>query len=128
MDIIKKIEASVTRKGMPDIHPGDTVRVHTRLQEAGRQHLQIFEGIVIKLAGSSIRKTMTVRKNSYGVGVEKVFPFASPSVAKVEIVSRGQVRRSKLYYLRDLSGKKARLKGDRNFDATSSEPEVPAGA
>lgn len=116
MDTLFKIEREGLRADLPMIQAGDTIKVHTRLKEAEREHVQIFEGVVIKLAGSGIRKSCVVRKISYGVGVERIFPLYSPAVAKIELVSRGQVRRAKLYYLRDLAGRKARLKSAGDFE------------
>ncbi len=95
--------------------PGDTVKVHARVVEAGRERVQVFQGVVIRRSGGGLRETFTVRKISFGVGVERTFPLHSPSIAKLEVVQRGHVRRAKLYYLRDLRGKKARIK-ERRID------------
>jgi len=99
----------VAGKDQQDIHPGDTVRVHVRIQEGAKTRIQVFEGTVIAMKNAGIRATITVRKISNGVGVERIFPIHSPVVEKIEIKSRHRVRRAKLYYLRQLRGKKARL-------------------
>lgn len=96
-------------KTMPEFRPGDTVKVHTKIKEGDKERIQIFEGVVIKKHGTLNRKTFTVRKMSYGVGVERIFPLHSPMIDKLEIKQRGKVRRAKLYYLRALSGKAARI-------------------
>ena len=105
------------RDDVPDFAPGDTLKVHVRVVEGNRERVQVFQGVVIRRQGGSIRETFTVRKISFGVGVERTFPVHSPSIAKLEVVSRGAVRRAKLYYLRDLRGKKARIKERRIDDA-----------
>lgn len=101
-------------KELPDFRPGDTVRVETKVVEGNRTRNQAFEGVVIAINGTGSRKSFTVRKISFGEGVERVFPYSSPLVAKVTVVERGKVRRAKLYYLRDLRGKAARIKSDRS--------------
>ncbi len=98
------------RRDLPPFRPGDTVRIHVKIQEGEKERIQIFEGLVIRRRGGGPGATFTVRKISYGVGVERVFLIESPAVAKVEIKGRGHVRRARLYYLRDLAGKKARLR------------------
>jgi len=98
------------RRDLPPFRPGDTVRIHVKIQEGEKERIQVFEGLVIRRRGGGASETFTVRKISYGVGVERVFLLQSPAVAKVEIKGRGHVRRARLYYLRDLSGKKARLR------------------
>lgn len=110
MNLIDQIESRQLKKEFPDVRSGDTVRVHMKIVEGQKERIQVFEGIVIKMHGGGVRKTMTVRKVSFGVGVERIFPVHSPRVDKVEIVKRARVRRAKLYYLRKLSGKAARLK------------------
>jgi large subunit ribosomal protein L19 len=97
----------------PDFAPGDTVRVHVRVTEGSRSRVQVYEGVVISRRGGGLRETFTVRKISFGVGVERTFPLHSPSIARIEVVTRGDVRRSKLYYLRDRVGKAARIKEKR---------------
>jgi large subunit ribosomal protein L19 len=112
MDIVGQLEAAQSKKEIPRLQPGETVRVHVKVVEGEKERTQIFEGIVIGLSGSGSRATFTVRKMSYGVGVERIFPIHSPRIDKIEIVSRGRVRRAKLYYLRQRSGKAARLYGE----------------
>ena len=96
------------------LRAGDTIRVHTKIKEGSRERLQVFEGVVLRIHGSGTRKTMTVRKVSYGVGVERIFPVHSPNLAEIEFVSRGKVRQSRIYYLRERFGKKARMARDIN--------------
>jgi large subunit ribosomal protein L19 len=110
MNILETIERESQRKDLPPFRSGDTVRVHVRVKEGDKERIQVFEGVVIRRRRGGASATFTVRKVSYGVGVERIFPVESPSVAKIEIKSRGHVRRSRLYYLRDLRGKKARLR------------------
>jgi large subunit ribosomal protein L19 len=102
------------REDVPDFAPGDTLRVHVRVVEGNRERVQVFEGFVLRRQGSGIRETFTVRKLSFGVGVERTFPIHSPIVAKIEVVARGDVRRAKLYYMRDRIGKAARIKEKRD--------------
>ncbi|MCG0237951.1 MAG: 50S ribosomal protein L19 [Firmicutes bacterium] len=109
-DIIRQLEQEQMRTDIPDFRPGDTVRVHVKVTEGNRERIQVFEGVVIKRQGSGVRETFTVRRVSYGVGVERTFPVHSPRLEKIEVTRRGKVRRAKLYYLRDLSGKAARIK------------------
>ncbi|MCI8832012.1 MAG: 50S ribosomal protein L19 [Lachnospiraceae bacterium] len=109
-DIIKEIEAAQLKESVPEFRVGDTVRVHNKIKEGNRERIQIFEGTVIKRQNGGARETFTVRKNSNGIGVEKTWPLHSPSVANVEVVRRGKVRRAKLYYLRDRVGKAAKVK------------------
>jgi large subunit ribosomal protein L19 len=98
----------------PDFGPGDTLRVHVRVVEGAKERVQVFQGVVIARQGDGIRETFTVRKISYGVGVERTFPLHAPTVAKIEVVTRGDVRRAKLYYLRDRIGKRAKVKEKRD--------------
>jgi large subunit ribosomal protein L19 len=107
---IEELQEAKARADFPDFRPGDTVRVHTRIREADKERIQIFEGIVIARKRAGIASTFTVRKISYGVGVERIFPMHSPLVAKVEVKARGDVRRSRLLYLRELRGTAARIK------------------
>ena len=109
-EIIKNIEAAQLKESVPEFHVGDTVRVHNKIKECNRERIQIFEGTVIKRQNGGARETFTVRKNSNGIGVEKTWPLHSPSVADVEVVRKGKVRRAKLYYLRDRVGKAAKVK------------------
>jgi large subunit ribosomal protein L19 len=111
---IAEIEQAQTRPDIPDFRPGDTLRVHVRVTEGNRSRIQVFQGVVIRRQGSGARETFTVRKISYGVGVERTFPVHSPSIERIEPVSRGRVRRAKLYYLRELRGKAARIKERRD--------------
>ncbi|MCL6445740.1 MAG: 50S ribosomal protein L19 [Alicyclobacillus sp.] len=110
MNLIKAVVEDQLRTDIPDFRPGDTVRVHVKVREGQRERIQVFEGIVIRRRGSGISATYTVRKISYGVGVERTFPVHSPKIEKIEVTRRGKVRRAKLYYLRGLSGKAARIK------------------
>ena len=115
MNTTDLVEKSYLRKGLPQFRPGDTVKVHVRVVEGNRERVQVFQGVVIRRSGGGLRETFTVRKISFGVGVERTFPLHSPSIAKLEIAQHGHVRRAKLYYLRDLRGKKARIK-ERRID------------
>lgn len=112
MSIISEIEASQmkAKEKVPQFNVGDTVRVYNRIKEGNRERVQVFEGTVLKVQGGGARTTFTVRKESSGIGVEKTWPLHSPNVEKVEVVRSGKVRRAKLNYLRDLSGKKAKVK------------------
>ncbi len=107
---IQELEKAALRTDHPDFRPGDTVRVHVRIKEGDKERLQVFEGVVIQRHRGGIHATFTVRKVSYGVGVERVFPLHAPMVAKIEVKSRGRVRRSRLFYLRERTGKKARIR------------------
>jgi large subunit ribosomal protein L19 len=122
------IEQSFLRSDIPDFRPGDTVKVHVRVVEGSRERVQVFQGVVIRRQNGGLRETFTVRKISFGVGVERTFPVHSPSISKLEIVSRGAVRRAKLYYLRDLRGKKARIKERRIDDVKLAAMEATAAA
>ena len=113
MDIIRILEQEQLRTDIPVFRPGDTVRVQVKVVEGTRERLQAFEGLVIGRSGGSSRETFTVRRISYGIGVERTFPVHSPRVEKIEVVRRGVVRRAKLFYLRDLKGKAARIKEKR---------------
>lgn len=110
MNLIDQIEAKELKKKVPGVHIGDTVKVHMKIVEGEKERIQVIEGVAIKMRGGGARKTLTVRKISFGVGVERIFPMHSPRVEKIEIVKRAKVRRAKLYYLRELRGKAARLK------------------
>jgi large subunit ribosomal protein L19 len=112
--LIQEIENAAKRSDVPDFRPGDTLKVHVRVTEGTRSRIQVFQGVVIRRQGGGARETFTVRKVSYSVGVERTFPLNSPSIDKLEIVTRGDVRRAKLYYLRDLRGKAARIKEKRD--------------
>lgn len=108
------VERPYLKSGLPEFRPGDTVRVHVRVVEGERERVQVFEGVVIRRRGSQLSQTFTVRKISFGVGVERTFPLHSPMIAKIEVRTRGHVRRAKLYYLRSRVGKKAKVKERRN--------------
>ena len=110
MDIIKSIEHEQLKNKIPDLKIGNTVKVHVRVKEGNRERIQVFEGIIIKVQGGGVNQTFTVRKNSYGVGVEKTFLVHSPTVEKVEVIRVGKARRAKLFYLRDRLGKSAKTK------------------
>jgi len=113
MNLLNVIEQEQMRKDIPAFRPGDTVRVHVKVVEGNRERIQVFEGVVINRKSGGLRETFTVRRISYGVGVERVFPVHSPRIDKIEVVRRGAVRRAKLYYLRNLTGKAARIKEKR---------------
>ena len=127
MNFLESIETSNLRRDLPPFRAGDTVRVHVSVREGEKERIQVFEGVVIRRRGRGNSATFTVRKVSYGVGVERIFPIQSPVVTKVEIKGRGHVRRARLYYLRQLSGKKARLRTkvrDLSAVIVSEEPEA----
>jgi len=109
MNLIQEITREQLRKDIPSFRPGDTLRVYVKVIEGSRERIQMFEGVVIKRRGGGISETFTVRKISYGVGVERTFPLHSPKIDRIEVVRRGKVRRAKLYYLRELRGKAARI-------------------
>src|SRR5690554_2668408 len=109
MDVIRAIESEQMKDNVDHFHVGDTVKVHFTIKEGDKERIQVYEGLVIALKNGGIRKTFTVRKNSYGVGVERVFPVHSPRVVKVDVVRRGRVRRAKLYYIRSKIGKAAKV-------------------
>ncbi|HHZ01926.1 MAG TPA: 50S ribosomal protein L19 [Tissierellia bacterium] len=115
MDLIKSIELEQLKSDITPFNVGDTVKVHVRIKEGNRERIQIFEGIVIKRQGESARETFTVRKISYGVGVERTFPVHSPKIEKIEVVRRGKVRRARLFYLRGRTGKATKVKELRNY-------------
>jgi large subunit ribosomal protein L19 len=110
MDIIGNLEREQMRIDIPDFKPGDTIRVHARIKEGDKERIQVFQGAVIRKRKGTTGASFTVRKISYGIGVERIFPLHSPSIDKIEIVSRGKVRRGRLYYMRKLKGKAARIK------------------
>lgn len=113
MNVIDKIEREGMRKDIPDFGPGDTVRVHVKILEGDKERIQVFEGVVIGRSGGGLRETFRVRKLSYGIGVERIFPVHSPRIERVEVKRFGRVRRAKLYYLRDRKGKAAQVKEKR---------------
>ncbi len=110
MNLIDEINAASLREDVPAFRPGDTVKVHVKVVEGSRSRIQVFQGVVIARSGSGISETFTVRKVSFGTGVERTFPVHTPSIDKIEVVTHGDVRRAKLYYLRDLRGKAAKIK------------------
>ncbi len=114
MNVIDRIEREGMRKDIPDFGPGDTVRVHVRILEGDKERIQVFEGFVIGRSGGGLRETFRVRKVSYGIGVERIFPVHSPRIEQIDVIRRGRVRRAKLYYLRDLKGKAAQIKEKRH--------------
>jgi large subunit ribosomal protein L19 len=113
MNTLDGLDADSLREDVPEFRPGDTLRVHVRVVEGSRSRVQVFQGVVIRRQGSGLRETFTVRKISFGVGVERTFPVHTPIIDKIEVVTRGDVRRAKLYYLRDLRGKAAKIKEKR---------------
>lgn len=110
MNVIEAIEKEQMRADLPDFRPGDTVKVHAKIREGEKERIQIFQGVVIRKRKGNTGATFTVRKVSYGIGVERIFPLHAPFVDKIEVLTRGKVRRSRLYYLRKLRGKAARIK------------------
>ena len=112
--LLSEVDAASLRTDVPDFRPGDNVKVHVNIIEGTRSRIQVFQGVVIRRQGDSVRETFTVRKVSFQVGVERTFPVHSPIIDHIEIVTRGDVRRAKLYYLRDLRGKKAKIKEKRD--------------
>jgi len=115
MHTLDSVDAASLRDDVPDFRPGDTVKVHVRVVEGNRSRIQAFQGVVIRRQGSGVRESFTVRKISFGVGVERTFPVHTPVIDRVEIVTRGDVRRAKLYYLRDRRGKAAKIKEKREI-------------
>ncbi|MFM8515389.1 MAG: 50S ribosomal protein L19 [Actinomycetota bacterium] len=113
MKTLDTVDAASLKAGVPDFRPGDTVKVHVKVVEGNKTRVQIFQGQIVGRSGSGVNETFTVRKVSYGVGVERIFPVHTPIIEKIEIVSRGDVRRAKLYYLRDLRGKAAKIREKR---------------
>ena len=109
MNQLQQVESLYIQKEQPEFRAGDTVRVHVRVVEGDKERIQVFQGVVIGRRGGGTRETFTVRKISGGIGVERIFPFHSPRIEKIQVLSRGKVRRAKLYYLRELSGKAARI-------------------
>jgi large subunit ribosomal protein L19 len=110
MKTLDAVDAGSLKNDIPDFRAGDTLKVHVRVIEGNKSRVQVFQGVVIARSGSGVNETFTVRKVSYGVGVERIFPLHTPIIEKIELVSRGDVRRAKLYYLRDLRGKKAKIR------------------
>ncbi|RMG15396.1 MAG: 50S ribosomal protein L19 [Deltaproteobacteria bacterium] len=126
---IELVERKYLRTDVPRIEPGDTVRVHQRIVEGDKERIQVFEGVVLRVNGGGNRQTFTVRKVSFGIGVERIFPLCSPRIEKIEVVRSGRVRRARLYYLRDRTGKAARLRGEAVGDRTRAPvPPVETAA
>jgi large subunit ribosomal protein L19 len=119
MNTLDVVDAASIRVDIPRFRAGDTVKVHARVVEGNRSRIQIFQGVVIRRQGAGLRETFTVRKLSFGVGVERTYPVNSPAIDRIEVVTRGDVRRAKLYYLRDLRGKKAKIKELRDTKVTA---------
>lgn len=117
MNTLDALDALSMRTDIPDFRPGDTVKVHVRVVEGNRSRVQVFTGVVIRRQGAGVRETFTVRKISFGVGVERTFPVHTPVIDRIEVATRGDVRRAKLYYLRGLRGKAAKIKGRRDTPA-----------
>lgn len=120
--ILRDLETAQLRKDHPDFRVGDTVRVQAKIKEGDKERTQAFEGVLIAIRGGGLQESVVVRKMSYGVGVERIFPLHSPAVEQIELVARGDVRRAKLYYLRDLMGKAARIKGGEQRGAAAQAP------
>ncbi|MEO3744727.1 50S ribosomal protein L19 [Plantactinospora sp. B5E13] len=118
MNTLDALDAQSQRTDLPDFRAGDTVKVHARVVEGNRSRVQIFEGVVIRRQGAGLRETFSVRKISFGVGVERTYPLNSPAIDRIEVMVRGDVRRAKLYYLRELRGKKAKIKEKREKRAS----------
>ena len=114
MQILDAVDAASLRSDIPEFRPGDTLKVHVKVIEGTRSRIQVFQGVAIRRQGDGVRETFTVRKVSFGVGVERTFPVHTPVIDKIEVVTRGDVRRAKLYYLRDLRGKAAKIKERRD--------------
>ena len=131
MNVLDAVDAASLRKDIPNFRPGDELKVHVRVIEGNKSRVQVFQGLVISRRGSGIRETFTVRKISYGVGVERVFPVHAPVIEKIELVRKGEVRRAKLYYLRDLRGKAAKIRerrGGEDMETIYAEPVATEAA
>ncbi|HXU03640.1 MAG TPA: 50S ribosomal protein L19 [Polyangia bacterium] len=126
--LLKEIESSYRRADLPDLRAGDSVRVHTLIKEGDKERVQIFEGVVIGQHRGGSRASFTVRKVSYGVGVERIFPLHTSRIEKIEVVARGEVRRARLNYLRELEGKAARIKGEKSSQDSAEAAEGGAGS
>ena len=125
MNLVDQVEAKEMKKEVADVHIGDTIKVHMRIVEGEKERIQVIEGVVIKMRGGGARKTLTVRKISFGIGVERIFPIHSPRVEKIDIVKRAKIRQAKLYYLRELRGKAARLKELKPIRSTTKAKKKP---
>jgi large subunit ribosomal protein L19 len=123
MNTLDALDAQSQRTDIPDFRAGDTVKVHVRVVEGNRSRIQVFQGVVIRRQGGGSRETFTIRKESYGVGVERTFPVHTPVIEDIKVVTRGDVRRAKLYYLRELRGKKAKIKEKRDIRPSTSSSD-----
>jgi large subunit ribosomal protein L19 len=128
MNVLDAVDAASLRSDIPTFRAGDELKVHVRVIEGSKSRLQIFQGIVIRRQGSGVRETFTIRKVSYGVGVERTFPVHTPVIEKIEVVRHGDVRRAKLYYLRDLRGKAAKIREKRGAVDDGAKVSIPAQA
>jgi ribosomal protein L19 len=131
MNVLDAVDAATLRKDIPNFRPGDELKVHVRVIEGNKSRIQVFQGLVIARQGSGARETFTIRKLSYGVGVERIFPVHAPVIEKIELVRKGEVRRAKLYYLRELRGKAAKIRerrGAEDLEAIYSTPVVAESA
>ncbi len=131
MNVLDAVDAATLRKDIPNFRPGDELKVHVRVIEGNKSRIQVFQGLVIARQGSGARETFTIRKLSYGVGVERIFPVHAPVIEKIELVRKGEVRRAKLYYLRELRGKAAKIRerrGAEDLEAIYSAPVVAESA
>ena len=126
MNVLDAVDAASLRSDLPSFRPGDEIKIHVRVIEGNKSRIQVFQGIIIRRQGSGVRETFTIRKLSYGVGVERTFPLHTPVIEKYEIVRRGDVRRAKLYYLRDLRGKASKIKERRGANNEFIQEEVVA--
>ena len=124
-NVIAELGNAIKRTDVPDFRPGDTLKVHVRVVEGNRERVQVFQGVVIRRQGGGVRETFTVRKVSFGVGVERTFPVHTPVIETIKVVTRGDVRRAKLYYLRELRGKKAKIKEKREARQVTAETAAP---
>jgi large subunit ribosomal protein L19 len=124
MHILDSLDAASLRNDVPDFRPGDTVKVHVNIIEGKNSRVQVFQGFVVRRQGGGVRETFTVRKVSFGVGVERTFPVHSPVLEKIELITRGDVRRAKLYYMRDRHGKAAKIKEKRDFAAAAKKKKA----
>ena len=124
MNVLDAVDAASLRSDLPSFRPGDEIKIHVRVIEGNKSRIQVFQGIIIRRQGSGVRETFTIRKLSYGVGVERTFPLHTPVIEKYEVVRRGDVRRAKLYYLRDLRGKASKIKERRGANNEFIQEEV----
>ncbi|WP_029519830.1 50S ribosomal protein L19 [Persephonella sp. IF05-L8] len=124
--LIREIEQRYIPQDIPEFRVGDTIKVHVKVKERNKERIQVFEGVVIRIKGSGTGKSFTVRKESYGVGIERTFPFACPSIDKIELTKRGKVRRAKLYYLRERRGKAAKIREIKEWELRKRAQESAA--